>query len=253
MDSKKRTKVNKFGKTGKIVLTVLTVVAMVATLLTGAATIYAATFPKDAVKVAVTNQAEFKVTESSFASVWGMLVNGFSYATDENQADMLKNGEKKILPAENTEIDVDLKFFNQSYSSATVRSQNGEKIIEAKAAPTEYRSSDLVKVFVFATLFFASCAVSLFLLQKLFKVLSSCESPFCADFVSKLRTFGYSLLPLALFASVGETLAVRFLSGGNSSGVLIQWGILIAFAVALCLASVFNYGVQLQKESDETL
>lgn len=91
------------------------------------------------------------------------------------------------------------------------------------------------------------------MLQKLFKALSVCESPFCNDFVAKLRTFGYSLLPVALFSSIGNTLAVRFLSGRGNAGISIQWGILVAFVVTLCLVTVFRYGVQLQKESDETL
>ena len=106
---------------------------------------------------------------------------------------------------------------------------------------------------IFATLFAASVAAALLMLQKLFKVLSVCASPFCTDFVSKLRVFGYSWLPVAVFAGIGETLAVRFLSAGRNTGVSIQWGVLVAFVVTMCLVAVFRYGVQLQKESDETL
>lgn len=96
-------------------------------------------------------------------------------------------------------------------------------------------------------------AAALLMLRKLFRILSVCTSPFCEDFVSRLRMFGYSLLPVALFASIGETLAVRFLSAGGSAGISVQWGILVAFAVTMCLVTVFRYGVQLQKESEETL
>ena len=103
------------------------------------------------------------------------------------------------------------------------------------------------------TLFAASVAAALLMLQKLFKVLAGCTSPFGVECVSRLRTFGYSLLPVAVFASVGETLAVRFLSAGRDTAVSVQWGVLITFAVTMCLVTVFRYGVQLQKESDETL
>ena len=119
--------------------------------------------------------------------------------------------------------------------------------------PVEYHCSDLVTLLIFATLLSASIAAALLLLQRLFQVLSVCASPFCADFVLKLRAFGYSLLPITVFSSVGETLAVRFLSAGKNTGVFVQWGVLIAFAVTMCLVVVFRYGVQLQKESDETL
>lgn len=252
MNTKTILKVNRFGKVGKIVMTVIMIVAIITTVLCGAAAIYSATLPKDAVTVDVTNHAEFKINKKYFSSVWGMLSDGFSYATDQDPSDMLKDNDNKILPADNTEINTKLNFFNQSYSSATIRSEESSKIINAKSEPTEYRSSDLVALFAFATLFSASAFVALLMLQKLFKVLSVCESPFCTDFVSKLRAFGYSLLPVALFASIGETLAIRFLSGGGND-ISIQWGVLVAFAVTMCLVAVFRYGVQLQKESDETL
>lgn len=247
-------KVNRFGKVGKIVMTILLVAAILATLLIGAAAIYAATFPKDAVRVTVTNHAEFKINKSSFSSVWSMLSDGFSYVTDSDSSAMMKDDSgETILPPEDTELSTELHFFNQSYSSAAIRSEGNEKIIDANASPVEYHCSDLVTLLVFATLLSASIAAALLLLQRLFQVLSVCASPFCADFVSKLRAFGYSLLPITVFASVGETLAVRFLSAGKNTGVFVQWGVLIAFAVTMCLVVVFRYGVQLQKESDETL
>lgn len=253
MNTKILSKVNRFGKIGKIVMTVLLVLAIIFTVLIGAAAIYSETFPEDAVTVSVTNHAEFKIDKRSFSAIWSMLSTGFSYATDKDPSGMLEDGAGAIVPDENTKTDADLNFFNQSYSSATVRSEGDRKVIDAQSSPVEYHSSDLVLVLVFATLFSASVAVALLMLQKLFKVLSVCESPFCNDFVAKLRTFGYSLLPVALFSSIGDTLAVRFLSGRGSAGISIQWGILVAFVVTLCLVTVFRYGVQLQKESDETL
>lgn len=254
MNSKTILKVNRFGKIGKIAMTVLLVAAIIVTFLCGVAAIYTATLPKDAVRVIVTNHAEFRIDESIFSSIWGFLASNASYAADKDPADIIEDGNKsKILPPENTELNTKLDFFNQSYSSATISSEGNEKIINAKSSPAEYRSSDLVVLFIFITLFTASVAVTLLMLQKLFKALSACQSPFCMDFVSKLRTFGYSLLPVALFSSIGETLAVRFLTAGKNAGFSIQWGILIAFAVTMCLVAVFRYGVQLQRESDETL
>ena len=246
-------KVNRFGKVGKIILTILLIAAIVATLLFGAAAIYVSTLSKDAVTVTVTNHAEFKISEKNFSSVWGMLADSFAYAGGGDDPAVTEDGTGEILPPEDTEIDMDLSFFDQSYSSAVIRSEGSEKIIEAESSPAEYRSSDLVSLLVFAVLLSASVAAALLMLQKLFQVLSVCESPFCADFVLKLRTFGYSLLPVALFAGIDETLAVQFLSAGSHAGISVPWGLLIAFAVTMCLVTVFRYGVQLQKESDETL
>ena len=84
-------------------------------------------------------------------------------------------------------------------------------------------------------------------------VLATSETPFCDGLVKALKAFGFSLLPVALFATISETLSAAFLTAGKSGGLQIQWGVLLAFAVTMCLVAVFRYGVQLQKESDETL
>ena len=84
-------------------------------------------------------------------------------------------------------------------------------------------------------------------------MLTKCESPFCCEVVNRMRGFGFSLLPVAAFASIGETMLESFLTAGKITNVSIQWGILIAFVVTMSLVAVFKYGVQLQKESDETL
>lgn len=253
MNTKNRSNFNRFGKIGKIVTTVLLITAVVMTFLSCTAAIYTATLPKDAVRISVTNHAGFKISKSAFSSVWGILTNSNAYASGSDPSDLIKDDGSKPLPPDTTEIDTELKFFDQSYSSATIRSEGNDKIIDAKSSPAEYHSSDLITLLIFTTLFCASAAAVLLMLQMLFKVLSVCESPFCMDFVSKLRTFGYSLLPVAVFASIGDTLAVRFLSAGKNAGISVQWGVLVTFAVTMCLVAVFRYGVQLQKESDETL
>ena len=71
--------------------------------------------------------------------------------------------------------------------------------------------------------------------------------------MAKMRGFGFSLLPVAVFASAAETMLESFFTAGKSTNVSIQWGILITFVVTMALVAVFRYGVCLQKESDETL
>lgn len=166
---------------------------------------------------------------------------------------MLSGGNDKIIPPEDQDFNMELSFFNQSFSSAKIHSEENTKVIEATSSPAEYRSANLVSVFIFATLFAASAASALFMLKRLFAVLAKCESPFCEELVKKMKAFGFSLLPVALFATIGETLSTAFLSAGRDTGISIQWGVLIAFAVTMCLVTVFKYGIQLQKESDETL
>lgn len=253
MNSKTLSNFHKFGKVGKIAMTVLMVLAILVTAASCIATIFVATLPKDALTVRVTNNAEFRINEKNFDFLWGILADSFSYAGETSPEEMLSDEGDKIVPPENQDFNAELSFVNQSYSSAKIYSDGNAKVIDAKSSPAEYHSTDLVSVFIFATLFAASVAAALFMLKRLFAVLAKCESPFCEELVKKMKAFGFSLLPVALFATIGETLATAFLSAGRDAGICIQWGILIAFAVTMCLVTVFQYGVQLQKESDETL
>ena len=97
-------KVNHFGKAGKIVMTILLIAAILVTLVSGVATIYTATLPKDAVKVTVTNHAEFKIDEGSFPAIWSFLVQHVSYAADQDPSARLKDDGGKVLPPEGTEL-----------------------------------------------------------------------------------------------------------------------------------------------------
>ncbi len=253
MNSKTLSNFHKFGKVGKITMTVLMVIAILTAAASCVATIYVSTLPKDALTVRVTNHAEFRINEKNFDSLWDILADGFSYAGDASPEAMLSGGNDKIIPPEDQDFNMELSFFNQSFSSAKIHSEENTKVIEATSSPAEYRSANLVSVLIFATLFAASAAAALFMLKRLFAVLAKCESPFCEELVTKMKAFGFSLLPVALFATIGETLSTAFLSAGRDTGISIQWGVLIAFAVTMCLVTVFKYGIQLQKESDETL
>jgi len=166
---------------------------------------------------------------------------------------MLEDSEKKASPPENQEFQAELKIFNQSYASAEIHSDESAKVMEADTSPEEYNIKDLVTVFIFLTLFSASATAALWMLRRLFAVLTRCGSPFCCEVVNRMRGFGFSLLPVAVFASIGVTMLGSFLTAGKSANVSIQWGVLIAFVVTMALVAVFKYGVQLQKESDETL
>ena len=246
MNSNTITKFHLFGKVGKIVMTVLSVIAALITVSCCIATAFTATLPEDALTVRVVEHAEFRFNKASFDTLWSILGGSFTYSGKEDS-------EKKAIPPENQEFQAELKIFNQSYASAEMHSDESAKVMEADTSPEEYNIKDLVTVFIFLTVFSASATAALWMLRRLFAVLTKCESPFCCEVVNRMRSFGFSLLPVAVFASIGETMLESFLTAGKSTNVSIQWGVLIAFVVTMALVAVFKYGVQLQKESDETL
>lgn len=253
MEPKTLSNFHRFGKVGRIIVSVLLVLAILTTAVGLTASIYISTLPGDALTVRVTDRAEFRIDENKFAFLWGLLADQFAYAGDADPEGMLGGEGSAMLPPEDQDFQTSLSFFDHSYSSAKIYSDGSARVIEAESVPAEYRSTDLATVLTVLTLLSAAATVALFLLRRLFAVLMKSGSPFCDDLVKGLRAFGFSLLPVALFATIGETLSTVFLSAGRFDGVRLQWGVLLAFAVTMFLVAIFRYGVQLQKESDETL
>lgn len=253
MDSNTISKYRLFGRAGKIVMTVLAVVAALITVSCCIATVFVATLPDNALTVRVVERTELRFNADSFGRLWSIIGGSFSYSGDSSPENMLGNGESTVTPPEGREFKTELSLFDRSYDCAKIHSEGDTKVMEAESSPAEYNANNLARIFVFVTLFAASAAAALWMLRRLFAALTKCDSPFCADVVAKMRSFGFSLLPVAVFSSVSETMLESFLSAGKSSGVSIQWGVLIAFVVTMCLVAVFRYGVRLQKESDETL
>lgn len=253
MNSKTLSNFHRFGKVGGIVITILMILAILMTAMCLIMTLFVSALSEDALSVRVTEHAEFRIGEGSFDFLWGNLADQYSYAGDSIPEGALSGDDGAMVPSENQDLQTALSLFGQYYASARIHSDGGTKVVEAASAPTEYRSADMVPVLAFFTLRSAAESAALFLLKRLFAVLAKSESPFCDEFVKKLKAFGFSLLPVALFATIGVTLSTTILTVGRSSGLQIQWGVLLAFAVTMCLVAVFRYGVQLQKESDETL
>lgn len=244
-------KYRRFGKAGKIVMTVLSVIAALVAACCMAAAVFVATLPKDALTVRVVEQTEFRFNSESFSTLWNILGGRFAYAGEGDPSYLFEEGS--VVPPDGQAFSAELRVVDREYDSAEISTDGADKVMTAEAAPAEYQVNDLKRVFAFAALLAASAAAALWMLRRLFGALTKCESPFCQEVVAKMRSFGFSLLPVAVFASVSETLLDSFLAAGRGSHVSIQWGVLIAFGVTMALVEVFKYGVRLQRESDETL
>ena len=225
-------RVHQFGKVGKIVLTVLLVLNILATAAAGLAAAALGGVSRETVSVSVTSQATYQGRGQFMQSMWQTLTGSWAAEEQQDQAAVT--------------------LFGSLYTSAAMRREGEQIVIETVSAPMTYTCGDVVRILLFTALASAATVVMLCLLRKLFKVIEGCQSVFCEELVKKMKAFGWSLLPVAVLASVAETVTRRFMATGVT-GVYIQWGLLIAFAVTMCLTVVFHYGVQLQRESDETL
>ncbi|MBR1592669.1 MAG: hypothetical protein IJ666_06640 [Ruminococcus sp.] len=70
------------------------------------------------------------------------------------------------------------------------------------------------------------------------KSVEKSETPFTEEIIGKMKKFGYSLIPLAVF-------------GGITNGSLLIMALLVL--VIIMVINIFAYGAELQKQSDETV
>lgn len=246
-------KVRRFGKIGALVSLILFAAALLLAAAVTVGTVWLAALPGDGVTVSMTGSAEIRVGSESFPGLWSILADSVAYAADGGPGDAQSEAYKPFLPPEDQEIRVGLSLFSSDFTSAVIRTQGDQKVIDAVTDPSVYRLNDLILVLAAGIVFLLSAAAALWLLRALFRALAADGSPFSEAVVRKMRAFSFALIPVAVFSSAGETLATAFLSAGRDGGICIQWGVAAAFLITLCLATVFRYGVQLQRESDETL
>lgn len=225
-------KVHQLGEAGKVVLTILLVVNILATAAAGLAAAALGSVSRETVSVSVSGQATYQGRGQFMQSLWQTLTGNWAAGEQPDQAEIALPGSL--------------------YTSASMRMEGERMVIETVSDPNTYTCADAARLLVLTALASAASVAALWLLRKLFKVMEGCESVFCDALVKRMRAFGWSLLPVAVLASVAETTIRRFMAAGVTA-VYIQWGLLIAFAVTMCLTVVFHYGVQLQRESDETL
>ncbi len=125
------------------------------------------------------NTLNSALTKQSFDTLWSILGGSFTYSGKEFPEYMLEDSEKKASPPENQEFQAELKLFNQSYASAEIHSDESAKVMEADTSPEEYNIKRFGNGIYFSDAVFGICNfAALWMLRRLFAVLTRCGSPF---------------------------------------------------------------------------
>lgn len=239
-------RVHQFGKVGKAILTGLLALYILAAVAMGIINYDLAQIPANFLTATVQTQLTCQGHSGYIGTMWRQLGGTMVFPPDGDAAAQLGEDGTSTLSEPGMEL------FGMTFSSAMVYQQGDEQVLEAATAPKVYRVGFVQLAMLSVMLTAVAMAVAAGMLRQMFQVIAGCETVFCDELVKKMRAAGWSLLPVAVLASAAETVARRFMATGVT-GVYIQWGLLIAFAVTMCLTVVFHYGVQLQRESDETL
>lgn len=216
-------KINGLGKVMRIILNIakaLMIVVSVCVLIAGIAIV--GFLPSDVVK-------------STGSFVW---------QTVEDDTNLPSVFGGTIIEMEEGKDSIDILGFTAEYQTDITSSDGGDVTTYDTTGSFTLSDARILKILL-AVLFGAieliciTFIIALFFGARLAKALEKCESPFEDNVLRAMKAFGFSLIPWAL---------INF-SSGNASGLAV----VIIVLVVMLFAYIFNYGAQLQKESDETL
>lgn len=207
-------KINNFGKSGRMIVETLRVIVIVCFAIMAVAEIFLFFVPSDAVKIGFAGQGTVKL-DTKFITSEDIRIGG----------DVGEDGIVKV-EWENGGDD-------KSEGTFVVKADSEKFIKEIRIAG------------IFILIAVAYTFVMLTFGKKLASAIEACRSPFEESVVKRLRYFVYSIIPIALISFDFE-LTEGFETGVDTMGILI---VMVMFA----LVKIFEYGAQLQIESDETL
>jgi hypothetical protein len=93
----------------------------------------------------------------------------------------------------------------------------------------------------------------LFVASSIFKDIGREGAPFTKENSNKIRVISLLLIAQYIVIPPLQFLAVMIFSPTTSPSVSLNLGAIIIVGIFYCLALIFEYGVELQRQSDETL
>lgn len=224
-------KINKFGKIGEVIAQISRIFVILGAVILLAAGIFMLAMPKG-------------LFEFDFYTGMSMDVNLDAIGetiTDEDIEELNMEAYSVAVDGEEMEM-VDF----------TVDRDNNTVAIEMASQPTNIFQPAKIVIFILVeTLLMAVNFITITFIIKLCKEFKTCETPFSAGVIKRIKQVGFSLIPWCIVYPTAEAAANFMVS--NNLNISIDVGMIIMVLVVLALAYIFQYGAMLQQESDETL
>jgi len=127
--------------------------------------------------------------------------------------------------------------------------------LDGLVAKTQFNGniSDFRSIMVTFILNSAVIAAILYVASFIFKGISRGNSPFEKKNAEKIKIISYLMVALGVLVPLLQFLIVYIFIGGIYTSVAINLENIVFAAVFFCLALIFEYGAELQQQSDETL
>ena len=229
MNEKAIRRIQGIGLAGQIIANVLKVLLIIAAVALAALSLGLFALPEGAVMVEPSGEVSFKVDT---AALGGDPDRGLYRALLDPDSGI----SVTVMDDPDTRVSVDGNVI--TFSGA------------ADSAPWDVRR--LLPALLLGLLYLAAVIVTLFFIASLCKSLRRSETPFTEKIVGKLRAVAWSLIPWAVLSGLDDPLSpVR--DGRMELNFGIDLKMVLLVLLVLAISVVFQYGVSLQREADETL
>ena len=224
-------KINKFGKIGEVIAQISRILVILSAVILLATGILMLAMPKDLFTLDYYVGMDMQVDLDAIGET----------VTDEDIEELSMEAYSVAVDGEEMEM-VDF----------TVDRDNNTVAIEMASQPTNIFHPVKIVIFILVeTLLMVVNFITITFIIKLCKEFKTCETPFSAGVIKRIKQVGFSLIPWCIVYPTAEAAANFMVS--NNLNISIDIGMIIMVLVVLALAYIFQYGAMLQQESDETL
>lgn len=223
-------KVNKIGRIGQILVKVGTVISVLALVVCVIGCIAFWAMPQEAFSITQTHNADINVgSMNSTLSATMIMIN------------------------EDESMEGSLELDGIPYEITDMRQEEGGLTVKAQSGTYTFSLHNMAWTMLLLAVYIISGLAALRFTGSLCKKFRYCETPFTEEIVENLQKLAWSLVPLAVFSSVSESVIDGLFTGNMDIMLGIDMVVVVLIILIFLLSAIFKYGTMLQQESDETL
>ena len=225
-------KVNQIGKVGLIITRICQVclwIGVVACILSG---IVLSFIPDDMIAIHMEHKATVEVNMPEIAGT------------------LTENGKSNTTWGD---VESSLKVDGMEYGVVDVRQTEKGVEIEADTDAYTIHFRSIANTVLLAAVYCVVCLVVMHFVGVVCKKFKECETPFSDDIVTPLRNLAISLIPMAVFSTLTESVMNSIITGNVNIVLGVDLSTVLMILLIILLYMIFRYGTMLQQESDETL
>ncbi|MCQ2416817.1 MAG: hypothetical protein MJ071_03285 [Oscillospiraceae bacterium] len=233
-------KINTLGKIGSVLTSIMIGISILGIIMIAIMSVMCLRIPNNLIEADIQGSGElaFAIDEDGgkpIVRVGSVQLFGIEMWNPNTTEDVLEevNTEKKIGG-----MNVNLHL-NKDNEKTTADKEVYNADIDINGGSDSSLGMVFFVIFVMVTAMTICFTVAMFFARNLCKALEVCESPFENSVVKRLKSFAVSLIPWGVI--------------GISLGGISAVGIAVIVIIVLLFSAIFNYGAELQRESDETL